>query len=67
MSGKMVPKLRIVRCPKCRQLLQEPTGYDVYKCGGCGTDLQGNTSNFWHVNFQECPCFTNKDTDIYLL
>ncbi|KAI5405296.1 protein ENHANCED DISEASE RESISTANCE 4 [Lathyrus oleraceus] len=40
MSGKLVPKLRIVKCPKCRQLLQEPQGYDVYKCGGCGTDLQ---------------------------
>ncbi|KAL5075357.1 hypothetical protein RYX36_014341 [Vicia faba] len=40
MSGKLVPKLRIVKCPKCRQLLQEPQGYDVYKCGGCGTELQ---------------------------
>ncbi|XP_058753137.1 protein ENHANCED DISEASE RESISTANCE 4-like [Vicia villosa] len=40
MSGKLVHKLRIVKCPKCRQLLQEPQGYDVYKCGGCGTDLQ---------------------------
>lgn len=40
MSGKVVTKIRIVKCPKCRQLLPEPQGYSVYKCGGCGTDLQ---------------------------
>ncbi|PNX99603.1 hypothetical protein L195_g026462 [Trifolium pratense] len=40
MSGKVVTKIRIVKCPKCRNLLPEPQGYDVYKCGGCGTDLK---------------------------
>lgn len=44
MSGKVVTKIRIVKCPKCRQLLPEPQGYSVYKCGGCGTDLQGEKS-----------------------
>nr|KYP53767.1 Uncharacterized protein At5g05190 family [Cajanus cajan] len=40
MSGELVPKLRVVRCPKCRLLLQEPPGCDLYKCGECGTTLQ---------------------------
>ncbi|KAL1367893.1 uncharacterized protein LOC107474136 [Arachis duranensis] len=37
MSGEVV---RVVKCPKCRKLLQEPTEYDIYKCGGCGTTLK---------------------------
>lgn len=41
MSGESAPKPRVVLCPKCRQLLQEPPDYDLYKCGGCGTVLQG--------------------------
>jgi len=49
MSGKVVTKIRIVKCPKCRQLLPEPQGYSVYKCGGCGTDLQGEKYNFIFV------------------
>jgi DNA-directed RNA polymerase subunit RPC12/RpoP len=44
MSDKVVTKIRIVKCPKCRNLLPEPQGYDVYKCGGCGTDLKGEKS-----------------------
>lgn len=56
MSGKLVPKLRIVKCPKCRQLLQEPQGYDVYKCGGCGTDLQGEISILTFYTFQILLC-----------
>jgi len=43
MSGESAPKPkpRLVLCPKCWQLLQESPDYDVYKCGGCGTTLQG--------------------------
>jgi len=41
MSGGLVPAVRVVRCPKCRLLLQEPAGCDLYKCGECGTTLQG--------------------------
>lgn len=40
MSGDLAPKLRVVRCPKCRLLLEEPAGCDLYKCGECGTTLQ---------------------------
>ncbi|XLU23289.1 hypothetical protein S245_059355, partial [Arachis hypogaea] len=40
MSGESAPKIRLVLCPKCRQLLQEHPDFDVYKCGGCGTTLQ---------------------------
>lgn len=34
--------VRVVRCPRCRMLLPEPPNIPVYKCGGCGTVLQGN-------------------------
>lgn len=33
---------RIVQCPKCRVLLQEPPpGNPYYQCGSCSTTLQG--------------------------
>ncbi|XP_071705789.1 uncharacterized protein [Rutidosis leptorrhynchoides] len=32
--------VRLVRCPRCRKLLQEPLEVLVYECGGCGTKLQ---------------------------
>lgn len=51
MSAKMVHKVRKVRCPKCRVLLQEPQGYHVYKCGGCGTKLQGQKAKFFSILF----------------
>ncbi|VVB13881.1 unnamed protein product [Arabis nemorensis] len=38
---------RIVRCPKCQNLLQEPKDCSFFKCGGCGTIL----------------CAKNKDRD----
>ncbi|OIV96883.1 hypothetical protein TanjilG_00465 [Lupinus angustifolius] len=42
MSGDFVSKFRLVKCPKCRVLLQENPKYNVYSCGGCGTILQAN-------------------------
>ncbi|KAL2536354.1 uncharacterized protein Fot_17745 [Forsythia ovata] len=33
-------KVRLVRCPKCQNLLPEVTDYSVYQCGGCGAVLQ---------------------------
>ncbi|KAJ0435228.1 putative zinc-ribbon domain, plant, protein enhanced disease resistance 4 [Helianthus annuus] len=35
-------KVRLVRCPKCENLLPEVTDYAVYQCGGCGAVLRGN-------------------------
>ncbi|KAK3002083.1 hypothetical protein RJ639_020542 [Escallonia herrerae] len=35
-------KIRLVRCPKCENLLHELDDYSVYQCGGCGTVLRGN-------------------------
>lgn len=34
-------KLRLVRCPKCENLLPELEDYSVYQCGGCGAVLRG--------------------------
>lgn len=36
----MNTKIRLVRCPRCRKVLEEPTEVPVYECGGCGTKLQ---------------------------
>ncbi|KAJ7962534.1 Extra-large G-like protein [Quillaja saponaria] len=33
-------KLRLVRCPKCENLLTELADYSVYQCGGCGAVLR---------------------------
>nr|XP_043627177.1 protein ENHANCED DISEASE RESISTANCE 4 isoform X2 [Erigeron canadensis] len=35
-------KVRLVRCPKCENLLPEVTDYALYQCGGCGAVLSGN-------------------------
>ena len=37
-------KVRVVRCPKCENLLPELPDYPVYQCGGCGAVLRGNLS-----------------------
>lgn len=37
------PKVRLVRCPKCQNLLTELPDYSIYECGGCGALLQGKT------------------------
>lgn len=34
-------KVRLVRCPKCENLLPEVTEFSVYQCGGCGAVLRG--------------------------
>ncbi|CAO2835515.1 unnamed protein product [Amaranthus hypochondriacus] len=33
-------KLRLVRCPKCENLLPELPDYSLYQCGGCGAVLR---------------------------
>ncbi|KAF8114722.1 hypothetical protein N665_0034s0061 [Sinapis alba] len=44
MKTKTAPGLssqsRIVRCPKCHKLLQEPIDATIYKCSGCDSILQ---------------------------
>lgn len=34
-------KVRLVRCPKCENLLPELPDFSVYQCGGCGAVLEG--------------------------
>uniref|UniRef100_A0A5B7AE89 Uncharacterized protein n=1 Tax=Davidia involucrata TaxID=16924 RepID=A0A5B7AE89_DAVIN len=33
-------KVRVVRCPKCENLLPELPNYSIYQCGGCGAVLR---------------------------
>ncbi|CAI0459230.1 unnamed protein product [Linum tenue] len=39
-AAAAAPKIRLVRCPRCRQVLPELPNVPVYQCGGCGTHLQ---------------------------
>lgn len=47
-------KVRLVRCPKCKHILQELPDADVYACGGCGAVLQGTVSSIISAVF----CFS---------
>ncbi|KAH7578029.1 hypothetical protein ACOSP7_000863 [Xanthoceras sorbifolium] len=38
-------KVRLVRCPKCENLLPELADYSVYQCGGCGAVLRAEDKN----------------------
>ncbi|KAL5859571.1 hypothetical protein ACOSQ4_000867 [Xanthoceras sorbifolium] len=38
-------KVRLVRCPKCENLLPELADYCVYQCGGCGAVLRAEDKN----------------------
>lgn len=50
-------KLRLVRCPKCQNLLQELPDYSIYQCGGCGAVLRAKKGkldgNFGSKRFDE--------------
>ncbi|XP_061349880.1 uncharacterized protein LOC133295099 isoform X2 [Gastrolobium bilobum] len=39
-------KVRLVRCPKCQNLLPELADYSVYQCGGCGAVLRGKLKGY---------------------
>ncbi|KAH7849889.1 hypothetical protein Vadar_024593 [Vaccinium darrowii] len=38
--SELPSEVRLVRCPKCENLLPELKDYSFYKCGGCGTILR---------------------------
>ncbi|CAL5195008.1 unnamed protein product [Lathyrus oleraceus] len=38
--------LRLVRCPKCENLLPELADYSVYQCGGCGAVLRAKHKGY---------------------
>ncbi|XP_059627865.1 uncharacterized protein LOC132270696 [Cornus florida] len=44
MTSQTTTKVRFVKCPTCRQILQEPTNTPLYQCGGCSTVLQAKNS-----------------------
>ncbi|KAG5036875.1 hypothetical protein JHK86_017715 [Glycine max] len=39
-------KLRLVRCPKCQNVLPELANYTIYQCGACNTVLRGKPKGF---------------------
>ncbi|KAA8539710.1 hypothetical protein F0562_026402 [Nyssa sinensis] len=57
MTSQMTTKLRLVRCPRCRQVLAESADVPVYACGGCGTVLRAknrkNNTNYEGSRLQE--------------
>ncbi|EOX95762.1 Uncharacterized protein TCM_005187 isoform 1 [Theobroma cacao] len=46
-------KVRLVRCPKCENLLPELADYSVYQCGGCGAVLRAKVRNREADTFSE--------------
>ncbi|CAH9126359.1 unnamed protein product [Cuscuta epithymum] len=54
MGDEINAKVRIVRCPKCLQVLQEPSDIPVYKCGGCSTVLQAKKRKNHNTNLEPC-------------
>lgn len=40
MTTGLTRKVRLVKCPKCWQLLPEPADVSVYQCGGCSAVLR---------------------------
>ncbi|KAG5091373.1 hypothetical protein JHK82_050151 [Glycine max] len=39
-------KLRLVRCPKCQNLLLELADYSVYQCDSCGAVLRAKHNGY---------------------
>ncbi|KAL1350402.1 hypothetical protein AAHE18_06G021500 [Arachis hypogaea] len=39
-------KVRLVRCPKCENLLPELADYSLYQCGGCGAVLRAKLKGY---------------------
>ncbi|CAH8307017.1 unnamed protein product [Eruca vesicaria subsp. sativa] len=64
MKTKTAPGLssqsRIVRCPKCHKLLQEPIDATIYKCSGCNSILQGTIIAFFKSPSLTLLIFTSK-------
>lgn len=48
-------KVRLVRCPKCENLLPELPDYSVYQCGGCGAVLRAKKGNPEGANGSQTP------------
>lgn len=51
-------KVRLVRCPKCENLLPELADYSVYQCGGCGAVLRGTYFFLLLLTFSPLCFFT---------
>ncbi|XP_021670638.2 protein ENHANCED DISEASE RESISTANCE 4 isoform X2 [Hevea brasiliensis] len=62
-------QIRLVRCPRCLNILPESPGVLVYKCGGCGTRLRGECSsnqNNGRDQIESSYCNGDKLTGLYL-
>lgn len=49
--------VRLVRCPKCENLLPELPDFPLYQCGGCGAVLRGTIRTLCVIL---CAKFTRK-------
>ncbi|CAA2961175.1 Hypothetical predicted protein [Olea europaea subsp. europaea] len=46
-------KVRLVRCPKCENLLPELPDYSLYQCGGCGAVLKAKENGLMEDGLSE--------------
>jgi len=58
--AEITAKLRLVRCPKCENLLPELADYSVYQCGGCGAVLGGKLISHCLLFQTNFSCFLTK-------
>ncbi|KAL2541863.1 Uncharacterized protein Adt_02841 [Abeliophyllum distichum] len=67
MSTQPTTKVRLVRCPRCRQVLAELPDVPLYTCGGCGTILKAknrkNESDDSNVRLQETDAVVKTEQD----
>ncbi|XP_028791958.1 protein ENHANCED DISEASE RESISTANCE 4 [Neltuma alba] len=55
--------MRLVRCPKCENLLPELSDYSVYQCGGCGAVLRAEYEGYGNESMLEKPDVENIGKD----
>lgn len=46
MTNQGSAQIRLVKCPRCRKILPELPELPIYKCGVCGTVLQGSLFSY---------------------
>ncbi|KAL0321746.1 UNVERIFIED_CONTAM: protein ENHANCED DISEASE RESISTANCE 4 [Sesamum calycinum] len=67
MTTQPSTKVRLVRCPRCREVLAELPEVPLYKCGGCGTILQAKSrkleTNRTELSSQETDAVVKSQQD----
>ncbi|XP_030540547.1 protein ENHANCED DISEASE RESISTANCE 4-like [Rhodamnia argentea] len=61
MTDSAAPKVRLVKCPRCRELLRESADVPVYRCGGCSVILQ---AKYWRNDAKDTGSDIREESSI---